>query len=330
MKKFIIVLVLILSAIAFWIVNLQYARSELSSFEQEELKNMLNVRFGMDPGEYDLYYALCSDPVSYGDQVMEAAGIYKDGKEFKILFQKKGCGSSGCGCGEDICFFVANGGETHYEEIKERLCNKLEYLILDEGTANYTENKTDEIRKSCLEGGYEQVIGKQRTLFISRSSCRGSVTDSSLESCNGENSTDLFAYSKTPEGGASKQRCLAASLSARVNGYKDLAVSSGDTAYCRKIGDIGNAYRGSHLFPEKMLATEIAGNDISMDSCFTDVARKKVDRSACEEIIDQEKREYCHMIYQSALAEQTGNKSLCNQIRIANLRSSCMESVPNY
>ena len=141
-------------------------RCENKSKIKEDIKNL----FGISSSEYTLDNSECR--YERGGNI-KAQGTFEDGKKFEIYYRWGWCSSGRTDCGFDTCFSInSDTSNERFKLFQDKVCNELSSRSYNDGsrgslcTGGEVYDNTQEVKKACLAGDYNQVSGDKKFLFI--------------------------------------------------------------------------------------------------------------------------------------------------------------------
>ena len=113
----------------------------------------------------------------------------------------------------------------------------------------------------------------------------------------------------------------------RIECYATLATDKGDPSVCGQASNEGVKYQCYAILAERHGSRELCDVIPSLspdhrklrDSCISDVAKKALNPTLCEDIQTTGLRDSCY----AKISRETGNTALCRNIQDLGLRSMC-------
>jgi len=158
----------------------QTEKDEMILNFENEFYNKIQKQFELKKTEYKLSCIECN--IERGGFI-KAKGTLKDKSPLELYYSWGWCSSGGSDCGWETCF--SSNSNTFFESTKTNICNRLfskqyhdDYIC----TSDEAYDNTEEIRKQCLDGKYEENIENKKTLSIQQTSnrCKSSVEKSNF------------------------------------------------------------------------------------------------------------------------------------------------------
>ncbi|MCX6814115.1 MAG: hypothetical protein NTY20_00465 [Candidatus Aenigmarchaeota archaeon] len=144
----------------------------------ESVTNLQNWFYSTISGQFLLnqssYTLNCMECNPGRGGFLKTQGTYGN-TPFTLYYHTGWCSPGGGDCGLFACFSETSPNPTAaYSAIKEKLCSQLEYFNLtgyyneSDNTYSYikTNDLTNQTRTECLQGGFEKIDAKSRTISI--------------------------------------------------------------------------------------------------------------------------------------------------------------------
>lgn len=149
---------------------------QMTNWTQDKFSETIKQQFGLDKSDYQLECMECD--MNRGGFI-KAKGTYKDGSPLALYYRQGWCSSGGADCGWNLCFTTRS--DDLFSSVENGACNQISaqqsHDVYTCSATTEAYDKTDEVRSSCLAGGFENNDGVSKTLAIaqSRGRCVSSV-----------------------------------------------------------------------------------------------------------------------------------------------------------